>query len=236
MMLCVIVLFITGIAIFFISALQYPGVAIVADTLLPLNRGYERFFHLNAPAGTWFALPSVFATGFGFMFIYGRQMNSMSRSGLFPQIFKLRTNGSKTPYVSLLFGTGIAIVGVILLDLHAREYLEHVFAVCILAAYTIYIAAFVSYCIFKFRYSGVPRHFTNPLNIYSALYGIGVFALGLISIVGFQENMGPIPLIIFLIYLTCLIVYYMFYGFRTQQLSEEEQKVMFRAYVINGEI
>jgi hypothetical protein len=237
MIICIGVLFFTGLGVFFTCASQSPGAYQLGEVLLPLNYGYAHAFHISHDSATWFALPATFATGFGFMFIYGRQMNSMARSGLFPAIFKQRTTFSRTPYTALLFGTLISLFGLITIYYSSstpENNLLDVFSVCILASYTVYITTFLSYLIFKMRYSSVPRSFINPFSIVSAFYGIGVFFMGIISILGFQENGSQRPFIIFVIYLILLVAYYFLFGYRTQQLSEEEQKVMFRAYVING--
>jgi ethanolamine permease len=233
MTLCILTLIGTAIGVFFTSCSQAPGTTGVGETLLPLNYGYQRIFNMNEEQATWLAVPATYATGFGFMFIYGRQMCSMARSGLFPALFKERTSFSQSPYVALIIGSSVAAVGVVAIYYSDLTLLENIFNICVLSSYTIYIFVFLSYFIFKTRYSGVSRKFTNPLNIAASVFGICVFGTGLVSVIGFQGK-SQASLIVFLVYLVFLVVYYYFYGFKTQKLSEEEHKVLFRAYVING--
>eukprot|EP01040_Poterioochromonas_malhamensis_P002998 gene3000-3185_t len=112
---CMIILFFTGMGVFFVSLAQSPGIEEVALSAVPLNFGYSRFLGISEDTATWLAIPAAYGTGFGFMFMYGRQMSSMARSGLFPAIFKLRTKFSHTPYASLAFGSFVAVVGVIII-------------------------------------------------------------------------------------------------------------------------
>jgi L-asparagine transporter-like permease len=60
-----------------------------------------------------------------------------------------------------------------------------------------------------------------------------VFLLGLITVLGFSDD-NVAPIVVFSIFIAILIIYYYFYGYQTQKLSEEEHKILFKAYVING--
>eukprot|EP01040_Poterioochromonas_malhamensis_P002994 gene2990-3181_t len=110
-----------------------PGIEEVALAAVPLNFGYSRFLGISEDTATWLAIPAAYGTGFGFMFMYGRQMSSMARSGLFPAIFKLRTKFSHTPYASLAFGSLVAVLGVIIIHTTDPASLEQVFLVCVLS-------------------------------------------------------------------------------------------------------
>ncbi len=234
MVACIVTLILTAISIFFTTTSQYPGTADVGQALLPLNYGFQRLFSLNNADVTWLAVPSTYATGFGFMFVYGRQMCSMARSGLLPTIFKLRTKSSRSPYAALIIGSIISLIGVLSIYYTDESLLLDVFSICILASYTVYIFALFSYIIFKRRYSSLNRDFINPLGIPSAIIGIGIFTIGIISILGYHNGHHYIPILVFVIYVVLCSCYYLFLGYKKQQLSEEEQKILFRAYVING--
>jgi ethanolamine permease len=93
MVACMLTLFITSFLILFSTSSQSPGPASLASEVLPLNPGYERAFSITSPIATVLAIPGTFATAFGFMFAYGRQIYSMSTSGLFP-LFLSQTYGT----------------------------------------------------------------------------------------------------------------------------------------------
>lgn len=233
MVTCIVTLLLTAVSIFFTTTTQFPGTEKVGEALLPLNYGFQRLFPMSDADVTWLAIPSTYATGFGFMFVYGRQMCSMARSGLFPSIFKLRTKFSNSPYAALIIGSVVSLIGVLSIYYTDETLLLDVFSICILASYTVYVFALLSYIIFKYRYSTLHREFTNPLGVPSAVIGICVFLTGLVSVLGYQDG-HTLPIIVFSIYLVFCCSYYIFLGYKKQQLSEDEQKILFRAYVING--
>jgi uncharacterized membrane protein len=235
MIFCILTLIGTGLAIYLLTISQHPGLDSVSDALLPLNYGYARMFHSTGRRVTWLAIPATFATGFGFMFSYGRQMSSMARSGLFPKAFKRTTKFSNTPYVSLFVGTFISLLIVIFSEYIIPSLQSELFYLCCLASYLVYINAFIGYIIFSTKYTSVARHFRNPLGIPSAVYGIICFSVAFISVIGFQDG-GYVPIVLFVVVLMLLSIYYYCCVMSTQQFSEEEQKALFTAYIINANV
>lgn len=231
MVLCVVVLFLTAIGVFFTSVSQNPGIDELGSAFLPMNYGFQQSFGWSYDQVTWLALPASYATGFGFIFMYGRQMCSMSRSGLLPKFLQHRTQSANSPYVALTVGSVLSVFGLLVVYFIDTSYLNQVFYVCVLSSYSTNVAVFLCYFIFRKRYAHLNRPFVSPFGYFGAVYGIIVYSLGMISILGFQTD--QIPLIVMSIYLTVLTAYYYFYGFQAQKLSEEEQKILFKAYVIN---
>ncbi len=230
---CYIILACTAIGTFFTVTSQFPGTAEAANELLPLNDGFERLFGISDMSATWFTIPTIYATGFGFMFIYGRQMSSMARSGLFPSIFKYKTKFSNTPFAALIGGSVASMILLLVIYYTDVTLLDPLFDTCILASYFVYVAVFISYFIFRYRYQALPRSFRNPFGVWGGLIGICVFLIGIISVLGFQDHNNE-AFYFFIVYIAILIAYYYFYGFYDQRLSDEEQKILFRAYVVNG--
>ena len=230
--MCILTLFVTSLGIFFTTTSLSPGTEALSAVLLPLNPGYSQSFGISDAAATWLAIPASYATAFGFMFTYGRQMCSMARSGLFPSIFRYRTQSNQSPYTALLFGSTLAVIGVIWIMYKDPGILDDVFDVCAIASYSVYVLIFISYAIFKKRFSSVQRSFQNPFGIVSSILGIGIFSLGLISLIFLRRT--HVPIVFFVIYLVICAVYYYFIGFKTQKLSEEEEKTLFTAYIINS--
>jgi L-asparagine transporter-like permease len=122
---------------------------------------------------------------------------------------------------------------VIIIHTTDPAYLEQVFLVCVLSSYLVYISVFISYLLFQHRYSTMQREFRNPLGRFAPIYGIAFCLVGMASVVAFQDG-TEMSLIIFVGYLIFLVAFYYCYGYKTQILSEDEQKVMFKAYVMNG--
>jgi len=230
---CMITLFVTAIAVYFVTCAQDPGTAALAISDFPLNYGFSRMFGISNSAATWLSLPATYATGFGFMFCYGRQISAMAKSGLLPSIFQHTTSFSHTPYLALLFGTAISIILVLIIEFALPSFMDNLFLVCMLASYCIYCFAFFAYIIFVDKYSSVSRSFRSPLGIAGAVYGIVIFLVGFIGTIGFQDG-NWVPIVIFIVYLLLATGYYFFQAGKNQKFSADEQKALFTAYVINA--
>jgi ethanolamine permease len=233
MISCTLILICTGLAILFLTCSQSPGIEVVATKLLPLNFGYQRMFNISDEAATWLAIPATYATGFGFMWVYGRQMSSMAKSGLLPAVFKRSTKDSNTPYVALAYGSLTSFVIVLLSKYCLPALQESLYFVCCLSSYLVYLNAFIGFIVFRTKYSSVSRHFVNPFGIPSAVIGMIIFTTAFISVVGFQDGHYE-SIIIFIVVLILLSIYYFVWVSATQQYSDDEQKALFTAYIING--
>jgi hypothetical protein len=125
----------------------------------------------------------------------------------------------------------VSVIAALGLFYSAPDSAEDIFHICAVSCYSVYLFVFVSYVIFKVKYSTVQRSFTNPLGIASAVFGSSVFILsliGLVSMNNFDHSVIYCGLVI------VLTIYYYFYGYKVQKFSEEEQKHLFKAYVINA--
>lgn len=161
-MACVGTLFVTGTLIYFISSSQAPGPTALAAEAFPLSPGYKSFLGANNMAAALLALPGLFSTSFGFMFAYGRQLFSMSRSGLFPR-FLSRTYGKyDTPYSALLSGSALSYFVLLLLYFTVPQFGSKLFNICMLGSCTVYISLARAYIVCYDRYSSMePRRWES---------------------------------------------------------------------------
>ena len=226
------VLIATALGILFCSASMSPGVVALASEALPLSDGYSRAFNISKRAASLLALPGVYATAFGFMFLYGRQMSSMAKSGLFPVALKQTFGPSKTPYVALLSGSAIGYCILIILYFSYRRLLSSLFNICILGSFFVYLHSFASFIVFRYKFSQLERNFTNPLGVCSAVWGMFVFVVSFIGVAAFQND-NQEAIVIFVVLLCVCSVYYYVVACKRQYFSSEEQSIMFVTYVIN---
>jgi amino acid transporter len=195
--------------------------------------------HINDQMATIFALPGLFSTAFGFVYCFGKQIHSMSESALFPKFLSLSysfNNGkSQSKYSALLFGSFSSFIVAIIVKYNNDEefLLGFLFNVCILGAYFVYICIFITFIIFREKFSVLKRNFTNPFGIYGAIVGIIVFLISTIGVVGFQND-NSLAFVALLVYLVFMSIIYVLYTRKKQFFSPEEQRVMLAAYVIKG--
>lgn len=229
-------LFVTSFFVLFTVSAQKPGAVAISVELMPLSHGFANMFGISVRHATWFSIPATYATGFGFMFAYGRQIASVADSGLLPNLLRFRTGEGK-PYAALVMGSVVSLVTTFGIYYSDRSFIEDLFYWSISSSYIVYIFAFLSYVAFQKKYSAIRRAFVNPLGIYSVYYGSAVFIMSLISTLGFQGDNIADSLHPFSGFLTFLGIGYFYYyciARSKQRFSEEEQKILFSAYVING--
>lgn len=232
-------LFVTSIAMLFAVASQAPGIHEVGMALLPCNFAFAKAFGIHPNQATWLTVLPTFATGFGFMFAYQRQMYAMASSGMLPAWLTKKTAGSDMPYASLLFGTLLSLAVITPVYFVYRSFYEDIFFWCSLASYFVYTSTFISFIELRRKFSVLSRSFVNPLGIPSAILGWFMFTINFISVVAFQgedkayqHRIHPIAGFLVCIFLAAL--WYLFYSQKRQCFSVEEQTLMFSAYVIKG--
>jgi amino acid transporter len=226
----IVTLFITSILVLFICCSSPPGVTTLAKELSPFDFGFAESLHFPKRYALIFVLPATYATAFGFIFSYGKLLQSLALSKLVPSPLATATEFGKTPYVAILFGSGLGF-GICTL-VHAVPWIgSQLFNICILSAFLAYISQCIGYVIFKLNFVSIERKFINPLGIFAAIYAGLVFSLGVIAIIGFQED-HQFALITYLCLCVMLSVYYFTSVKDTQGFSPDEQKIMFRAHVI----
>ncbi len=236
MVACMSTLFITSFAVLFTTCSMSPGTSGLPHEILPLNFGYSHIFGISTRLSTWLSIPATYATGFGFMFAYGRQMASMANSGLLPAFLRRKTRWD-TPYMAMAVGSLIAFLVILPIYYSDRTFMDDMFFWSISGSYLVYIFAFSSFLNFRKKYSILNRSFINPIGTISAYYGMIVFAMSLISTLAFQGTAlrhRLHPPFGFFTFMLCAMWVYVTYSRKYQCFSDEEQKVMFSAYVING--
>eukprot|EP01038_Epipyxis_sp_PR26KG_P015599 gene15599-21078_t len=229
----VLTLFIISTLYIFAAISQSPGLELLSESLSPLSYGYDSVYKIGLRWTNLIVIPITYASIFGFIFSYGRQICAMTESGLFHKSISSVTNAHKTPYVAILCGSFIAFV--IMLVIHfqpASLTLTDSFNLALLSAFVVYCTSLICFLIFRSKFSQLQRNFVSPLGVYGAWYGLLVFSVGIISITGFQDSLEP--LYIFIGFIAIMSAYYYYYVRHHEYYSEDEQSIMMVAYVINA--
>jgi ethanolamine permease len=152
----------------------------LSGELNPLDNGFTRILSSTSEIALILSIPATFATGFGFIYGYGRVILSMARSDLFPPILSHTYGKFKTPYMAILAGSFVAYILVIVVHF-VPEIEVYLFNVTVLAAFTAYNSQFVGFLLLRSRFPDQERLF----GIFGALYGMTLFTLETISVIGF---------------------------------------------------
>lgn len=227
-------LFLLAIWTMFTVASQYPGVTeelYGTDTLFPLVFGYEKIFNIGRKQATVIAAIPTFATAMGYLHIVGRQIKSMATSGLMPSFLKTSYGSEGTPLVAMIFVACFALGG------NYFAWREGVYTttsrISTIAGCFVYLAMFYCFYTFRRRYGHLERGFHNPLGYFSAILGGFIFLAVLIILLYFHESeFYPVTLWYFT-YIGFMLFYYYAYAESHQCFSHSEQKVFFKAYILN---
>jgi ethanolamine permease len=193
----------------------------VASQLAPLNNGFMRIFSVSYESASVLSVPATFATAFGFVFGYSRVILSMARSGLFPPCVSSTYGEYKTPVIAILLGSVLSYC-LVLLGLFIPIVQTYLFNVCILAGFTAYIAQLAGFILFRIRHPDQERLYVSPLGIPGAVFGMAVFGLSAVSVIGFQND-NSIAFVIYLTLIGIASVYYFGYAKSRQYFSAEEK-------------
>lgn len=97
-----------------------------------------------------------------------------------------------------------------------------------------YMSIFISFVMFRNYFPTIKREFVSPLGTVGAVYGFLMFLLVFISFCGFQNTTHAIEAFCYLT--VVLSIYYYFCVRHRQVFSEEEKKVMFKAYLVKSKL
>ncbi len=201
--------------------------------VFPMHFGFEEMFGLSNQAANLMMAPTLFSSVMGFMFASGRQMYSMSKSGLLPACLS-RTHGDrKVPVVAMTTSAAIGII-VLLPVWGLNPNADDLYELCMIGACCVYVSMFWCFIVFKLRYGAMDRTFTNPLGIVSAIYGIIYFGLVLGTLLFSQLDFNA--LLAFVPYMILAVVYYFKVVEARQFFSKDEQQKFMKAYILNGKL
>ncbi len=213
---------------------QAPGAEALASADLPLKYGFARLFDVNIDVAKWIDIPCLFGVVFGFFYCSGKQLFAITQSGLLPSFLNATIPGVDTPYLCY---TLAACVGAAL-NLYALSYPDHLVeieAISVLATLYICILCLIAYMVFRRKFSSMTHAFVNPFGDGAAIYGIIYYLTSGIGLI-FYSSIEPFYLVAFAIYLVVATIFFWAYLVKNQKFSEEEKKMMFKAYLINANL
>ena len=201
--------------------------------VFPMHFAFEQMFNFVHQPANGMMVPTLLSSVMGFMYASGRQMYSMSKSGLLPPFLSKTYGDRKVPLVAMIT---TAVIGIIVLlpvwGLNPNA--DDLYELCIIGACCVYISMFWCYIVFKVRYGAMDRNFVNPFGIISAIYGIIYFGLVLTTLLFAQLDFNA--LCAFAPYMLLAVVYYYQVVEARQFFSKDEQQKFMKAYIMNGKL
>jgi ethanolamine permease len=237
------VIFVTvfGAVIMLLTFAQYPGYPFSAIfNRTPLNNGFINTFpDVTERIATVFAFIPLLATVSIYVFGFAKQMKALGNSKLLPSAFGWTIDGTKVPYVSLLVGCAMSFTLCMICYFRVEYYpLSALPAILYLTGYictySSFIIVMVSFIVFRVKYYNLKREFTSPFGIVGAVYAMCGFLFLLYILFNYTvQDYTYIKIYGSLVGITTF--YYYFFARNWQTFSEEEQKVMFVVYLMQGE-
>ncbi|EQC26180.1 hypothetical protein SDRG_15984 [Saprolegnia diclina VS20] len=226
---CVLTLFVSGFAVFFVAVSLPPGAILLSNVLAVFNPGFIQMFGMTADIAMILSIPATFATIFGFILAYANILSALANSRLLPLWIGAIHPKFHTQTNALIIGS---VMGYILCFCvtYSPTLGKELFNICMFFGFSCYMAQCAGYLYLKREFGHLPRSFTSPVGKPGVYYAAIVWILNWISIVGCQENAAFLLSVVSSI-VTVLIVYYLGYAKHRQTFSDDERKILFFAHV-----
>jgi hypothetical protein len=232
MVASVVTIFFTQLIVTITSCAHEPGVDQLLLSPYPLMHGFATSFGIHSSQGMILSLVAVYAACFGYAYSYGRLMCSLSRSGFLPSIGSIVYGERQSPIAAMVGGN--LLVFCVMLVLYYYDYEERaVYASGTLASLVIYASIFVSFIVFRYRFTTLQKTLVNPFGVPSAIVGLIIFTIPAIYVCGYMDvNLAASMIFIVLVFLISIPYYFRISS--TQSYSEEEQSVLLVLYVMTA--
>lgn len=227
--------FVLSLWLMFTVASQAPGTTSQLyrrSTYFPLVFGFMNIFDINYKAASAMAGIPIVGSVVSYFYIIARQVRAMASSGLLPHFlnYTFTFQGEEVP-IAAYVTVCIAAYGANHFAFWVNIFTTSTRAATIAGCF-VYLSMFYCYVIFERRFGYMERTFRNPLGLVSAVVGSVIFSAILVIMLVFHPEFKAITLLYF-IYMAVMLAYYYIYAESAQYFSVSEQKVFFKAYIIN---
>ena len=227
-----VLLFLLAMSVLLLSVSHAPGKIVLKHAELPLVFGFSRIFDIPYHSASKLVIPDLFGSIYGFSFALSHQLEAVAKSGLLPSVFTKTSSYSGTPYVALLAAVAFSFI-LNLIVFFRDNVLEQFYRISTLCSYVVYVFVCLAHISLCTSFSSMTRSFSSPLGIGGSIACIVIFVFLFIGEIGFDSKNAVSP-IVFSSILVVATAYYYGYFVSHQRFSEEEKKVMFKAYLIKA--
>jgi ethanolamine permease len=207
------------------------GAAAIARSEAPLQDGFEAVFPPTVvKVLSLLALTGLIASFHSIIYAYGRVLFALSRAGYYPRWISI-TGKNRTPYVALLLGAGIGLVGAGLIDLSGTEGTvgAALLNMAVFGAVLSYALVMASYIKLRISRPELPRPYRSPLGIPGAALGTVLAVVALLacfSVDAYRPGVWGV-----LLFLLAALLFFWVYSSKhlVAQAPEEEVALMAEA-------
>ena len=228
---------ISAFTIVFCVASLNPGIQLLKTNKTPLIFGFSKIFNITPIQALSFTFIAKFATCLPYAFAYSIQLTAITKSGyLFQSFQNIKNFNNNTKYIlSILSGSALGFIINVILWFWDKNYTQYVSNGYKILGYLINLTIFVTYIVFKSKFSTLIKTYESPVGIYGAIYGLVMFSIVFICIGALWSRTDRWSTFVLLI--SFLLVWsapYFLYYRHHLTYSEEESTIMFIAYVIKA--
>eukprot|EP01034_Spumella_vulgaris_P031270 gene31270-38636_t len=231
----IVVIIVSGLSVIFCASSIAPGGVSHAfqTSYSPLSYGYSLLMDIPYRHAIVFTILAKYITAFSFMYGFGRQISAMHQSGLIMTFLSDFAETEDSIRRGLFLGTALSVVGLTVTWVVDNGLFKYYHSACVLGNYLLCVGIFCSYIRFKSKFSALAKTNLSPFGITGACYGIAVFLVAIISLLGFQGDHGIVVgcLAVLVVYMAAR---YWIWNSGKPTISSEEQSVLFVLYVINA--
>ena len=228
---------VSAFSILFCMSSIAPGVAVLRRSPgAPMSFGISSMFDIAMEDAMAFTFLAKYATCIVLTFAFKREMAALSKSGFLWDSQKWGCIPDRADrLVGLLVGCCAGyLLNIMILHWHVDVRLYVINSAKIFNS-TINIVVFVTYIVFRQKFSSLAKKFRSPLGVAGAVYGLLVYIM-LWTCTGALNNMGDHwhPFVLLACFLVLLSLPFVLYYRHHLTFSEEESSVLFVAYVIKA--
>ncbi len=159
------------------------GAAAIGASDAPLQEGFKAVFGTGATTTllTIIALTGLIASFHTIIYAYGRVIFALSRAGYYPRWLSI-TSKSKTPYIALIAGAVIGLIGAIIIEMQAASAVgAALLNMAVFGAVISYAMVMMSYIKLKRTRPELERPYVSPLGEAGAWVGAILSIIALIA-------------------------------------------------------
>lgn len=188
------------------------GAAAIGASDAPLQEGFRAVFGSGATTTllTVIALTGLIASFHTIIYAYGRVIFALSRAGYYPRWLSI-TGENKTPYVALIAGAVIGLIGAVIIEMQAASAVgAALLNMAVFGAVISYAMVMFSYIKLKRTQPDLVRPYKSPLGIAGAIVGAVLSIIALLACLAIPDyRPGVWGTAIFLV---VAILYFIFYS------------------------
>ncbi|CAK4147144.1 unnamed protein product [Aphanomyces euteiches] len=222
-------LFFTAVSMYLLALSLPPGAQKLYLEASVLNGGFALSFNISEASAVLFSAPSMIACVPTAAMVASNILAAMATSKLFPPRLGKIHRRFHTPDQAILF-VGVLSYALCFPVLYARQVVALLFNLSLVFAFTTYLAQCVGYVYLNLHLTRLDRLQTSPVGIPGVIFAAFVFGASLVSIL-FCQNDDFVALAVSTILFIILSMYYHFVAKFRQQVSRDEQRLLFFANI-----